>query len=247
MGSIIGIFSDATLNVSTIQNNTFTGSTYAVKLSSASAALSGNTATSNTYNGIYFEGAVSSNMTWQADAIPYIVNKFTVNAGVTLTIQAGAVIKFINSPSTESAITVNGTLITQGTETNPVVFTAAADNTVGGSNSYTGGGIKTSWERIYIAPGSTGSQLTYTTLKYGGNTYYEAALYVQQSDVQLSNVAISNSAQSAIYSSSGTITGSNVTLSSNTYGFHIAGACPALSTVTVAGTLLHPSSAVCSL
>ncbi|MCR4279393.1 MAG: lamin tail domain-containing protein, partial [Candidatus Zambryskibacteria bacterium] len=242
----IGIFVQSLSSNPTIQNNTFTNNTHAVKLSSAIAVFSGNTATNNTYNGIYFEGVVLGNMTWQADAIPYIVNKFTVNAGKTLTIQAGAVIKFINSPYPDSAITVEGTLITQGTQANPVVFTAAADNTVGGSNSYTGAGIKTSWERIYIAPGSTGSQLTYTTIKYGGNTYYEAALYVKQSDVQLSHVTISNSTQSAIYSSSGTITGSDVVLSSNTYGFHIAGTCPALSAVTITGTLLHPSSAVCS-
>ena len=219
-----------------------------MKLSSAIAVLSGNTATNNTYNGIYFEGVVSGNMTWQADAIPYIVNKFTVNAGKTLTIQAGVVVKFINSPYTDSAITVEGTLVTQGTEAKPVVFTAASDNTVGGSNSYTGGGIKTSWERLYISSGSTGSQLTYTTLKYGGNTYYEAALYVKQSDVQLSNVEIAGSTYSGIASVSGTITGSGVTLSNNTYGFHMQGGnCPALSGVTVTGTLLHPSSSpVCS-
>ena len=239
----IGIFVNSLSNSPTIQNNTFAGNTYAVKLSSASAILSGNTATGNTYNGIFFSGVVSSSMAWQADAIPYIVNKFTVNAGATLTIQAGTVVKFINSPSTESEITVNGTLITQGTETNPVVFTSAADNTVGGSNSYSGGGIKTSWKRIYIAPGSTGSQLTHTTIKYGGKTYNEAALYVKQSDAQLSHVEISGSTYSGIYSYNGVITGSNVTLLNNTYGFHIQpGNCPALTNVTVTGTMLHPSS-----
>ena len=244
----IGILVNSLANNPTIQNNTFAGNTKAIKLSSAGAVLSGNTAMSNTYNGISFEGAVSSNMTWQVDSMPYIVNKFTVNAGATLIIQAGAVIKFINDPYSESEITVQGTLITQGTETNPVVFTAAADNTVGGSNSYSDGGIKTSWKRIYIAPGSTGSQLNYTTIKYGGNTYNEAALYVKQSDAQVSNLTISNSAQSAVRSYSGTITGSDVALVDNTYGFYIQpGNCPALTNVTVTGgVILHPSSSLCS-
>jgi parallel beta-helix repeat protein len=243
----IGIFVNSLANNPTIQNNTFTGNTKAIKLGSASAVLSDNTASNNTYNGIFFEGAVSSNMIWQADSIPYIVNKFTVNAGATLTLQAGAVVKFINTPSTESEITVQGALITQGTAENPVVFTAANDNTVGGSGSYTGSGIKTNWKKIYIASGSTGSQLTYATLKYGGNTYNEAALYVKQSSVQVSNLTISNSAQSAVRSYSGTITGSDVTLVDNTYGFYIQpGDCPALSAVAVTGTLLHPSSAPCS-
>ena len=249
MNNSVGIYSNGTLTTPTIQNNTFTGNTYAVKLDSASAILSGNTASNNTYNGIFFGGAVFSNMTWQADAIPYIVNKFTVNAGVTLTIQEGAVIKLVNHPYTESEITVQGTLITQGTQANPVVFTAASDNTAGGSNSYTGVGA-TIWKRIYIAPGSAGSQLNYTTIKYGGHTYYEAALYVKQSSVQVSNLTISNSVsgQSAIYSYSGAITGSDVTLSNNTYGFNIQpGDCPALTNVTVTGgTVLHPSSRQCS-
>lgn len=228
-----GIFVNSLANSPTIQNNTFTGNTQAVKLSSASAALSENTATSNTYNGTLFEGAVLSNMTWQADTMPYIVNKFTVSTGTTLTIQAGAAVKFINTPSTESEITVQGTLITQGTQANLISFAGITD--------------ATTWKRIYIAPGSTGSQLSYTTITKGGNTYNEAVLYVKQSNIQLSNVTISNSAYSGIYSSSGTITGSDVTLSNNTYGFHIqTGDCPALSNVTVTGTLLHPSSTVCS-
>ena len=184
-------------------------------------------------------------MTWQADAIPYIVNSFTVNTGTTLTIQAGAVVKFLSSTS---AITVQGSLITQGTQASPVVFTAMSDNTVGGSNTFSGFPA-TSWRRIYISPGSTGSQLTYTNLKYGGSTYNEAALYVKQSDVQVSNLTISNtvSSQPAIYSYSGAITGSGVTLTDNTYGFYVkTGDCPALSSVTVTGTLLHPSSSACS-
>lgn len=247
----IGILVNALSNSPTIQNNAFTGNTKAVKLESAGALLSGNTATNNTYNGIFFEGAVLSNTTWQADAIPYIANRFTINAGATLTIQAGVVTKFANTPYTDSGITVQGTLITQGTALNPVVFTAVSDNTVGGSNTFSGVGGATSWKWIYLAQGSTGSQLTHTAIKYGGNTYNEAALYVKQSDVQVSNLTISNSngvQSSAIYSSNGTIAGSDVTLINNIYGFNISGACPALANVTRTGgtALLHPSSRQCS-
>jgi parallel beta-helix repeat protein len=227
----IGIFVNSLSNSPTIQNNTFTGNTYAVKLDSVGALFSGNTATNNTYNGIFFEGAVFSNMTWQKDAIPYIVNKLTVNAGTTLTVQAGAVIKFINTPYTDSGITVQGTLITQGTALSPVAFTGIND--------------ATTWKWIYLAPGSTGSQLTYTTLTYGGNTYYTAALYVKQSSVQVSNLTISNSSQSAIFSEAGTITGSGVTLSNNQYGFHMQGGnCPVFTDIptVTGGAAFHSSS-----
>jgi parallel beta-helix repeat protein len=228
----IGIFVNSLSNNPTIQNNTFTGNTYAVKLDSVAAVLSGNAATNNTYNGIFVEGATQANTTWQKDSIPYTVNKFIVSAGTTLTIQAGVVVKFINTPYTDSGITVQGTLITQGTALNPVAFTGIND--------------ATTWKWIYLAPGSKGSQLTHTTLTYGGNTYYTAALYVKQSSVQVSNLTISNSAQSAIYSSLGTISGSGVTLVNNAYGFHIElGDCPALTNVNVTanvGPTIHPSS-----
>jgi parallel beta-helix repeat protein len=241
----IGIFINSLSNNPTIQNNTFTGNTYAVKTDSAVAAFSGNAATGNTYNGVFVEGITQANTTWQKDAIPYIVNKFTAGAGTTLTIQAGVVVKFIYLGYTNPEIVVDGTLVTQGTAANPVIFTTTSDDTVGGSNTYGGTGSLPSWKRIYIAPGSTGSQLAYTTLKYGGNTYYEAALYVKQSSVQVANLTISNSIQSAIFSDSGTITGSGVTLSNNQYGFHMQGGnCPVFTdTPTITGgAAFHSSS-----
>ncbi|MDO8474011.1 MAG: lamin tail domain-containing protein [bacterium] len=227
----IGIFVFGTATNPTITGNTFSGNIFPIKMSSNSAAFSENTAMNNTYNGIFMEGAVFTDTIWQKDNIPYIVNKFTVNAGFKLTIQAGVIVKFVNTPYADSGITVQGALVTQGTALNPVVFTGIND--------------ATTWKWIYLAPGSTGSQLTYTTLKYGGNTYYKAALYVKQSDIQFSNLTISNSAQSAIFSDSGTITGSGVTLSSNQYGFHMQGGnCPVFTDIPAitGGVAFHPSS-----
>lgn len=66
-------------------------------------------------------GVISSNQTWTKSASPHIVTgSISVNAGVTLTIQAGATVKFNNN----TGLTINGTLIARGTQNDMITFTS---------------------------------------------------------------------------------------------------------------------------
>lgn len=84
-------------------------------------------------------GTLASDTTWTNDRI-YIANNVTVDTGVTLTIQPGTVIKF----NTGKALVVKGTLIADGTLTQPIQFTSNAASPAPGDwgatyNGNTGG------------------------------------------------------------------------------------------------------------
>lgn len=67
--------------------------------------------------------------TWSAASSVHMVTcDITVPTGVTLTIEAGAIIKF--NPGTQ--ITVDGKLVAQGTLAKPIYFTSYRDDTIGG-------------------------------------------------------------------------------------------------------------------
>jgi len=76
-------------------------------------------------------GELTENTTWGADRIYYLQGRVVVPSGVTLTIEAGAIIK--GMPGTEtnaSALVVakDGKLIANGTESAPIIFTAESDD-----------------------------------------------------------------------------------------------------------------------
>ncbi len=240
----IGIRNKFPSGTPTITNNTFTNNTYPIKFTSSAGTVSGNTASNNTYNGIYMNGAATTDLTWQAGTLPYVVNQFRVYQDKTLTIQAGTKVKFVSSPYRGPGLTIQGSLISQGTSDAPVVFTAVSDDSVGGATLGDGGRITNSWKYLRFTSTSTGSSLTHTILKFGGNTDNEGALYLDNSDITLDNITIQDSFSSAIYANASTMTGSNLTLTDNRYGFYIKGGiCPVLTNVTrIGGNQFHPSS-----
>jgi uncharacterized repeat protein (TIGR01451 family) len=90
-----------------------------------------------------------------------VVGNVSVNAGVTVTIQAGTVIQF------NSALhwSVDGTLLSQGTASQPVVFTSYRDNSPLGGGDSAGLG---DWGDLQFNSDSTGNSLTDTQVNYGG-------------------------------------------------------------------------------
>lgn len=76
-------------------------------------------------------GELAADETWDANRIYFLQGRVVVPAGVTLTIEAGAIIK--GKPGVEtnaSALVVakGGTIIANGTANNPIIFTAESDN-----------------------------------------------------------------------------------------------------------------------
>ena len=117
-------------------------------------------------------GTINSNTTWTLANSPYVVtNKVTVADGITLTIEPGVVIKHDANDFTD-IMTVNGTLLAQGTSTEPIIFTDIADDQFGGDTNDNGsatGPHPGDWLGIQIQASSEGtSRLEYCHFRFGG-------------------------------------------------------------------------------
>lgn len=160
-----------------------------------------------------------SDKTLTQENSPYLVVRdgFTVNAGVTLTLEEGTVIKIV-SPNNPQII-INGTLKTNGVSGNPVVITAFTDDSYGGdmnndatSTTPTSG----SWKNITINGSSSGSSLTNTIIRYGGMWFegmsIRTMVFVDTADVNFQNVTIEHSKKHGLY-----ITNSNSTIANSIF------------------------------
>lgn len=81
-------------------------------------------------------GAITANETWSASNTYVLNGKVVVPNGVTLTIEAGTLVKGAEGTGTlASALLVNrgGTLIANGTAASPIIFTSVLDNIQPGS------------------------------------------------------------------------------------------------------------------
>lgn len=82
-------------------------------------------------NSVQVKGFITSNTTWTADKIYVLNNKVVVNSGVTLTIEAGTIIKGSEGTGTNASALVvarGAKLNAQGTSANPIIFTSVLDN-----------------------------------------------------------------------------------------------------------------------
>lgn len=118
---------------------------------------------------IGFRVGEGASVSLKADAMPYILaggEFFTVDAGGTLTIEPGAVLK-----NNHEVHEVRGVLNARGTADNPIVFTSITDDFDGYDSDYLGDFPDTfdAWENIhFIGASSSESVLEYVQVRYGG-------------------------------------------------------------------------------
>jgi len=100
-------------------------------------------------------GHIDEDTTWTEANSPYVVTgNVTVDAGVTLTIEPGVVVKF--APDVGVTIETTATLHAQGTAGAPIILTALADDEAGGDTNLDGdqtGSLAGDWNGI-IAQGT---------------------------------------------------------------------------------------------
>ncbi len=195
---------------------------------------------SNTFSlpAVTISSNISSNTTWTAGNVYVIQNSVSVNSGVTLTIQPGAIVKF--APGT--LLTVNGILNAVGAAANKIYFTSLKDDAVGGDTNGDGSATQPNaadYQGIRLNIGSLGT-LKRAVLRYGGSGFFAplGALKVMGGSAVVAESAITNNLR-GIHNEQGFLTLATSTVSSNqNYGVYVsnAGLCCWTIAATVTGT-----------
>ena len=178
--------------------------------------------------------SIAANTTWSAGNVYVITGQAALNAGVTLTIQPGAIVKFQNNGATKGRLTVNGVLLAQGTAGATVVFTSIHDDTAGGDTNHNGGGTWSNpgdWDGLVFGTTAGGSSLSYAIVRYGG-AGSAANVKVTGAAVTLSHVALTSSAWDGVQwlnGASGQIAASEIAGSLNNAIVLSAASSPAIS------------------
>jgi len=119
-------------------------------------------------------GIISSNTTWTENFI-HVTGDVTVNDGVTLEIDPGVFVLF----DEDTRLTVNGTLIAEGTDEDPIIFT-----------SYNESPSSSDWYGIRFEDSSVDASCK---VKYCDIKYAQYGIYCNRANPKIQNNSISNS------------------------------------------------------
>jgi len=115
-------------------------------------------------------GILTTNTTWTLTNSPYVLTgDVTVNPGVTLTIEAGVVVKFT---TIFEELRIRGKISAVGTSSDSIVFTSYKDDAHGGDTNGDGAASTPAaqdWGRVFFETGSDPtSQFSFCLFSYGG-------------------------------------------------------------------------------
>ena len=136
-------------------------------------------------------GTISADTTWTKAASPHVVTcDVVVTAGVVLTIEPGATVKFQDFYKT---LWVDGTLLAASSAADSVIFTSYKDDAADGKDSNGDGTASVpapnDWDSVRFGVGSAGSVLDHAILRYGGGDWSEM-VYVATPNITLRNNTI---------------------------------------------------------
>ncbi|PDV99606.1 right-handed parallel beta-helix repeat-containing protein [Candidatus Chloroploca asiatica] len=120
-------------------------------------------------------GNITENTTWTRANSPYIVGQAYIGAGVTLTIEPGVEVRFTSGGWLSTWPGAASTLIAEGTEDEPIIFTSAATSPQAGD-----------WQYLYLYP-TGAARLQHCIVEFAGGL---TAIEVQSSDVSVRDCSI---------------------------------------------------------
>lgn len=211
-----------------LENNSFIGNSNfailaALNNEETNISLFGNTSTGSAHNGFGLFGTLNGTVQWLSNPnFPFVIwDDVTIHPSAQLNIAANTTIKFNDH---YDDIIVNGSLTASGTTTQPVTFTALADDSVDGDTN--GDAAETlpeanQWGAIWLNQTSTGNQFTFTNFGFGGGYATSAMLNILNSDANLQNCHIHHAADRGIFTQSASPIIYNCSFDNNVTGLYM--------------------------
>lgn len=186
-------------------------------------------------------GAIIQNTTWTVAASPYVIQEdITIPSGITLTLEAGTIVKFGQNIN----VNVNGSFVTKGSANGTVYLTSFLDDAVGGDTN--GDGVSSQpaprdWRGVRFNVGSTGN-IAGTVIEYAGNNTAfgssQAGIYNLGGTMSISSSSLTKNNAYGIYQKSGSLNCSYCTIDHHTrYGVYLVG-----GTMTVDNSFVHDNA-----
>lgn len=124
-----------------------------------------------------------------------IAAHLSIPVGLTLTLQAGAVLKFPDNVQVNAA----GRLLCGGTAADPVVFTSHRDDDYGGDTNNDGpsSGVPDDWRGLIFADTADGSVLDHVVIRHGGDNYLPL-VDLWSADITLADCVLAYGSQSGM-------------------------------------------------
>lgn len=157
-------------------------------------------------NIIQVSGEIESDTVWSSGNLYIITGDMNVPEDRILTIEPGVVVKVVDSfwsnNSYRPFLDISGTLLAEGTEEEPIVFTSIRDDSVGGDTNGDASGTAPfagAWPGIRFSVGSDASVLRHVTVRFAGDKdAASAAIRLDSSSLTIEKLMIEDSEQTSL-------------------------------------------------